>query len=150
MAAGLKISTISGLVLSLSEHPEAVTAALELLGYDDVIGHHFFQSRENISTPIFAFDSLSEVPYPVAEVTKIDAVDAPAFACPGLHGEGAVQWLHLQDRKNVSRGGIDTVYRVETAGGKAPVKCTDQNIALTVPYAAQCKFEQYICHQVGA
>jgi hypothetical protein len=138
----LKISTISGLILSLSEHPKAVDAALALLGYGKVVGHHFFQSRENVSTPTFAFDATSESPYPIAEVTKINAIDAPELAYPGLRGEGAVQWLHLFDRQNASRGGLDTVYRVETAGGKAPKICTDQETAFTIPYTAQCELEE--------
>jgi hypothetical protein len=52
-----------------------------------------------------------------------------------------VPWLHLADGQNLSRGGIDTVYRVETAGGKAPETCTGQDATFTVPYAAQCKSE---------
>lgn len=133
-------------MLSLSDYPKAVITALELLGYSNVIGHHFFQSRNNVSTPIFALNSSSDEPFPIAEVTKINAVDAPALAYPGLRGEGPVQWLHLLDRQNVSRGGIDTVYRIETAGGKAPDLCTNQRAAFTVPYAAQCEFEPCIFH----
>jgi hypothetical protein len=70
----LKISTLSGLVLSLSTNPKVVNAALGLLKYSNVVGHHFFQSRNNISAPIFALDSLPERPYPVADVVKIEAV----------------------------------------------------------------------------
>ncbi|KAH3938656.1 hypothetical protein HBH98_242930 [Parastagonospora nodorum] len=135
--AKLKISTISGLILSLSTHTKAVNAALELLGYSTVIGHHFFQSRDDISAPIFALDLLSEGPYPIADVLKIDAVDAPELAYPGPLGEGAVPWLYLRDIHNSSRGGINTVYRVETAGGKAPETCANQDAAFTRPYAAQ-------------
>jgi hypothetical protein len=87
-------------------------------------------------------DSFPAGQYPIAEVTKVDAVDAPKHANPGLRGEGAVPWLRLLDRQNVSRGYIDEVYRVETAGGKAPDACTNQKAVFTVPYAAQCKYGQ--------
>jgi hypothetical protein len=70
---------------------------------------------------------------------KMDGVDPPKHANPGLMGEGAVQLLYLTDTQHKSQGGIDTVYRLETAGGKAPATCKGQDTYFAVQYAAQCE-----------
>jgi hypothetical protein len=124
----------------LSAHPEALEAILKSQGYNHIIGHHFFSSVGGTSAPTFALDQLSQTPHPVARVTKMNGVDAPKNAFQGLEGEGPVQWLHLADTQNMSHGGIDTVYRLETAGGKAPKTCMGQEPIFQVPYAAQCKY----------
>jgi hypothetical protein len=69
----------------------------------------------------------------------MNSTDAPRSAYPGLAHEGAVPWLYLADRKGLSTGGVDTVYRLETAGGKAPAMCKGLPPSFEVPYAAQCK-----------
>lgn len=96
-----------------------------------LIGHHFF----DLDTPIFALDRLGQVPYPIARVQKVDEADAPA----PLVGGASIKWLLLKDTKGVSEGGIDTVYRIETAGGNKPATCKGQKPLTTVKYAAQCK-----------
>lgn len=89
---------------------------------------------------MFALDQLAKTGYPVAQVGKVNDTAAPASACPGLTGEGAVRWLFLKDTKGLSVGGVDTVYRVETAGGAAPATCKGMKPSFEVKYATQCKF----------
>lgn len=81
----------------------------------------------------------------MAQVSKLNQTDAPKYACPGLASEGAVPWLYLKDNVGISKGGIDTVYRLETAGGSAPASCKGSAPAFQVAYAAQCKssFQSY-------
>ncbi|KAH8727435.1 hypothetical protein GQ44DRAFT_611789 [Phaeosphaeriaceae sp. PMI808] len=138
-SAKWKIPTISGLALSQIPNPKALLAYLQNEGYQRIIGHHFFSLVDGINMPIFAFDQLSSPPYPMAQVTLVNKTDAPKFACPGLQGEGAIPWLHLGDNKNISQGGIDTVYRLETAGGKSLDSCKSRKGDFEVPYVAQCK-----------
>lgn len=134
-----KISSISPLALSLSTWVSRLGMNLQSQGYSFVLGHHFFQKVEGTNTPVFAFDQL-DAPYPMAQVLKVDAHDAPTSSCPGLANEGTVPWLYLKDTRSVSQGGIDTVYRIETAGGKAPATCKGQKANFEVAYAAQCKY----------
>lgn len=110
--------------------------------FDRIVGHHFFSASNGTSSPVFAFDQLSSSPYPVAQVVKADATDAPKHAYAGLQHEGAVPWLYLADT-GFSVGGIDTVYRLETAGGKGPVSCEAQAAHFEVKYAAQCEHLPY-------
>ncbi len=138
LAAKWKIPAISRVALVLSTYPKAFENYLRLEGYDRVIGHHFFGVSNGTSRPVFAFDGLSPSPYPIAQVSRFDGTDAPKSAYPGLQHEGAVPWLHLADT-GFSVGGIDTVYRLETAGGKGPVSCQGRANSFEVKYAAQCK-----------
>jgi hypothetical protein len=43
----------------------------------------------------------------------------------------------LVDDKGLSVGGVNTVYRLETAGGKSPETCLGQKEAFEITYAAQ-------------
>ena len=137
-----KIPSISPLALSLSTQPEQLEWNLRSQGYNNVVGHHFFNSVNGVNTPIFAFDQLRQSPYPMAQVVRLNDTAAPASACPGLKGEGTIRWLYLKDTKGISQGGIDTVYRLETAGGMAPATCKGQPASFEVKYAAQCKLSQ--------
>ncbi|KNG52856.1 malate dehydrogenase protein [Stemphylium lycopersici] len=136
IAAISKIPFLSGRALLLSQYPKALKAYLRLEGYDHVIGHHFFDGSHGTSMPVFAFDQLPWSPYPTAQVGKVDETNPPASAYAGLQQEGAVSWLYLTDT-GLSVGGIDTVYRLETAGGKSPVSCKDRRGSFEVKYAAQ-------------
>ncbi|PVI00053.1 hypothetical protein DM02DRAFT_718575 [Periconia macrospinosa] len=120
-----KISPLSGRALvSASKH--RLEGYLKSEGYDRRLGSHFFsQNRTQHSTPC-----------PIAVVTKKNATDAPKAAFPGLAGEGAMQWLRLVD-DGMSVDGIDTVYRIETAGGSKPASCKGRKGDFEVPYAAQ-------------
>tara|TARA_R110002003_G_scaffold200_1_gene15645 strand:- start:16896 stop:17438 length:543 start_codon:yes stop_codon:yes gene_type:complete len=133
-----KIPSISPLALSLSAYPVALDWSLKSQGYNNLVGHHFFASINGANTPTFALDQLA-TPYPMAQVGKLSETAAPASACPGLQGEGTIKWLYLKDTKGLSQGGIDTVYRLETAGGMAPTTCKGRPASFEVKYAAQCK-----------
>jgi hypothetical protein len=134
-----KIPNLSGLALAISTEPRALEWGLKSQGADNRIGTHFFAAVNGANTPTFALDQLAQ-PYPMAQVSKLNETLAPESACPGLTGEGAVKWLLLKDTKGLSHGGIDTVYRLETAGGSAPATCKGKPASFEVKYAAQCKF----------
>ena len=72
-------------------------------------------------------------------VSKTTEQAAPGTACKGTKGEGAVKWLYLTDTAvpALSHGGVNTVYRLETAGGDKPITCQGQKEYFEVPYAAQ-------------
>lgn len=134
------IASISSLALSLYEWaPDYISTCLQGQGFQDVVGHHFFANVNGTSTPTFALDHMV-APYPMTQVAKMGAIDAPAGATPGTNGLPAVQWLYLQHKAGVSQGGINTVYRVETAGGNKPATCKGMPASWEVKYAAQCKF----------
>ncbi|CBY01282.1 hypothetical protein IAQ61_003103 [Plenodomus lingam] len=132
-----KIPTMSPLALSLSSMPDMLDWSLRSQGYNNIAGHHYFSQIAQVNTPIFAFDQLSASPYPLAQVAKLNGTDAPASACPGSNGLPAIQWLYLKDITGASAGGIDTVYRVETAGGNRPATCKGMQGSWQVKYAAQ-------------
>lgn len=106
---------------------------LKAEGYNEWLGNHFFTQK----TPTFSLYKTKTKPHPLAMVAKNGTMDAPKTACQGTTGEGAVPWLYLIDDSNLSQGGVNTVYRLETAGGKAPATCQGQKKTFEVPYAAQ-------------
>ncbi|KAI1165221.1 hypothetical protein F5B18DRAFT_649932 [Nemania serpens] len=97
-----------------------------------VSGKHFFT---NATTPFFNLDTdryrIGEAP-----CSKLNASNAPADAPKGRKGETAVPWLRLAANPGAT-GGIQEVYRVETAGGSAPATCAGQPAAFEVQYAAE-------------
>jgi hypothetical protein len=96
------------------------------------LGEHFFTN-----TPFSPEFDLTAVNARLV-AKKLANVPAPANACTGPNNAGAVDWLLLADNgAALSYGGINTVYRVETAGGKAPATCAGQNGVITVPYATE-------------
>ncbi|KAL1597533.1 hypothetical protein SLS59_007230 [Nothophoma quercina] len=130
------IPSITPLALSLSSQPTRFTQNLQSLGFEHLVGHHFFSG----ASPVFALDQLSTSPYPLTVLAKLNETDAPGSSCPGTNAEGAIKWLLLKDNgKGLSQGGIDTVYRVETAGGNKPATCKGQKAAFEVKYSAQCE-----------
>ncbi|RMZ67699.1 malate dehydrogenase [Pyrenophora seminiperda CCB06] len=137
--AAWKLSSLSALALSLAEWaPGLVDMSLRSQGYEHITGHHFFAPVAGVNTPTFSFDHLAS-PFPMTQVAKLGAVDAPSSACPGRNGLPAVPWLFLQHQsgQGVAEGGIDTVYRVETAGGNRPASCEGMPERWEVKYAAQ-------------
>lgn len=122
------IPTLPGLALGLSTMTGIDPAKILGLPY---IGQHFFTS-----TPSPEFDLTAVSCRLVAK--KLANVAAPANACSGPNNAGAVDWLELGDSgAGLSFGGINYVYRVETAGGKAPTTCAGNSGVFTVPYAAE-------------
>jgi hypothetical protein len=127
------IPSISPLALSLMTQPAQLAQNLASLGFQNMVGHHFFTG----ASPVFSLDQLA-TPYPMTLVGKLGETDAPVSSCPGTNAEGAIKWLFLQDNKGVSKGGINTVYRLETAGGNKPATCKGLKESFEVKYAAQC------------
>ncbi|KAF2475250.1 uncharacterized protein BDR25DRAFT_214008 [Lindgomyces ingoldianus] len=127
-----KLASISGLALSLSSNTKLLDGYLQMSGYSKVLGNHFF----TVKIPTFSLSKVQSTPFPLVFGKKNGTMDAPSTSCPGTKGEGAVPWLQLVDNGG-SQGGVNTVYRLETAGGKSPAACTGQKKTFEVPYAAQ-------------
>ncbi|KAI1176143.1 hypothetical protein F4777DRAFT_288363 [Nemania sp. FL0916] len=100
-----------------------------------VSGKHFFT---NATTPFFNLDT-TRAQIGEAPCTKANTTNAPTDAPTGQTGEKAVPWLRLTTNPGTS-GGIQEVFRVETAGGSAPQKCTGMPAAFEVQYAAEYWF----------
>ncbi len=94
------------------------------------LGHHYFNAA---GQPTFDLG-----PTGLIVAKKTGGIPAPPDACagpPGMQNYGAVDWLMLQDvGTGVSRA-LSQVYRVETAGGKAPPTCSQPG-PIEIPYAA--------------
>ena len=90
------------------------------------LGHHFFTTSQ---VPTFVLDG--QKPKAQIQGQKADSQPAPADACPGINGEGAVPWLRLTDNGSGFSAGTPLaggeVYRVETAGGAAPKSCAGES-----------------------
>ncbi|KAL9603983.1 MAG: hypothetical protein Q9179_002011 [Wetmoreana sp. 5 TL-2023] len=98
-----------------------------------ILGKHIF---DGAGVPTFDLGKNG-----VLKAKKIANIAAPATACKGANGKGngAVDWLALTEVPGSV--GLKEVYRVETAGGKAPASCgggPDHHIE--VDYAAQYWF----------
>jgi len=93
-----------------------------------LLGHHYFNGA---GQPTFDLGSTGFL-----TAKKTGNIPAPAGACPGAGGQGfgAVDWLRLVDAGG-SRG-LSEVYRVVTAGGKAPPTCPFPSGSIEVQYAA--------------
>lgn len=136
--ASMKIPSMSSLALGASMVSKSVLEMyLRAMGYNKALGEHFFNET---MTPTFHLSKLKNpVPAPELFSKKVANMPAPATACKGTKGEGAVDWLYLED-VGTSISGVKAVYRVETAGGKAPATCAGQKSTVNVPYAAQYWF----------
>jgi len=101
----------------------------------NLIGHHFFSTS---TTPNFDFTSSGKG---LLQAKKVINVPAPSSAFAGLKGEagGAVDWVYLADNGYGISQGLQSVYRVETAGGKPPTSCKAGE-QVEVPYAAEYWF----------
>lgn len=97
-----------------------------------VSGAHYFT---NSTTPFFNMDA-SQWKIGEAPCAKNSSVPAPDAAAKGQKGEKAVPWLKLITRPGAT-GGLQEVYRVETAGGSAPETCKGMPAEFEVQYAAQ-------------
>ncbi|OCL11230.1 hypothetical protein AOQ84DRAFT_361733 [Glonium stellatum] len=128
-----KIGSLSGLALSLSSYTNILDVYLQSQGYSRVLGKHFFTSA---MVPTFSLLDVLPPPIPQVNGKKNATMAAPANSCPGQDNEGAVPWLYLTDNGG-STGGVNTVYRIETAGGQPPATCDEMDATFTVPYAAQ-------------
>ncbi|KAI9833646.1 MAG: hypothetical protein M1819_003599 [Sarea resinae] len=103
--------------------PPALTSA--------IAGHHYFAAD---GTPTFDLGSFGFL-----RGMKIADSPAPANAPNSPNGAGAVDWLALTAK--TGSFGVSEVYRVETAGGKAPASCAGVGKAgVQVEYAAEYWF----------
>lgn len=98
-------------------------------------GHHFFT---NSSTPFFDLNTKN---WELGQggFSKTDALSAPTGASIGQNnqGFGAVAWLKLTARDGTT-GGLQEVYRLNTAGGNPPETCKDNlGSSFDVQYAAE-------------
>ncbi|KAL1638475.1 hypothetical protein SLS56_000284 [Neofusicoccum ribis] len=144
--------------LSATEHRTAWTAVIEQMpwaapaggaGQDmlssTAFGEHFFAEVEAALTPTWdLLPPAAMYPDEAASILfqgkKEATAAAPADACQGLAGEGAVPWLFLSKAAS-SDDAISAVYRVVTAGGMQPDTC--EGVAATeveVKYAAEYWF----------
>lgn len=124
---------LSALLPQLSSLPALFAAAN--MPVPTVLGHHFFSAGGSPSFDLSGGERL--------QAKKVADVAAPAGACPNAGGEGAVDWLELWDNGQGWSRGLSAVYRVETAGGKAPSSCIDSNAVggvVTSAYSAQYWF----------
>ncbi|CAD6581781.1 MAG: hypothetical protein ASARMPREDX12_000664 [Alectoria sarmentosa] len=70
--------------------------------------------------------------------SSVGDIPAPAGASAGPQGYGAVDWKALTGV--AGSVGLTEVYRVETAGGKAPASCAGLGATIQVQYAAMYWF----------
>lgn len=110
-------------------------------------GHHYFSSN---GTPIFDMTptpppgnaklraDLQSVDLGVGHFKVASNSTAPADAPKGDdgNGNGAVPWLLLNATFGTT-GDLKAVYRLNTAGGKAPATCEDSPAAFSVQYASE-------------
>ncbi|KAL2074715.1 hypothetical protein VTL71DRAFT_8494 [Oculimacula yallundae] len=102
-----------------------------------ISGHHFFS---NGTTPVFVLNPAGK-DIGVAPCQKNAAVPAPSGTTKGQgnQGFGTVAWLKLTTRDGAT-GGLQEVYRINTAGGNPPASCAGQAASFEVQYAAEYWF----------
>lgn len=111
-------STLPGIALKvpLSSIPDSLVAS----------GYHYFT---NSTTPTFDLGDLGFV-----HAKKIATSTAPTST------PSAVAWLKLQAEAQGEVGGIQEIYRLNTAGGTPPANCSGMASAFEVQYAAEYWF----------
>lgn len=97
-----------------------------------VLGHHFFGAD---GTPTFDLSSKGKILFG----KKNGDVPAPADSNKGPAGTGAVDWLQLIAKPGYPSVGLQTVYRVVTAGGNPPTVCPSVGV-ISIQYAAEYWF----------
>jgi len=104
------------------------------LGYAQV-GSHFF--APDAKTPVFEIGAEDKDKHLKFVGTRLENIAAPAGSVPN-----SVDWLKLgrSPAHEYESKGVNYVYRVYTAGGKAPTACNGVDGALTQPYAAEYWF----------
>lgn len=115
-----------------------------------LVGHHYFSSN---GTPTFDLTQLGPNTASIASVSSAGTnfgvakfkahanSTAPADAPKGENGvgDGAVPWL-LLDATYGTTGDVVAVYRINTAGGKAPDTCESSPAVFSVQYATEYWF----------
>jgi hypothetical protein len=100
----------------------------------EVSGHHFFTE---LGVPFFNLDTAT-AQIGTLPCAKAGSSPAPANAIKGQgnKGDGAVAWLKLTAVDGAT-GNLESVYRVNTAGGSPPKTCTGMPAHFEVQYAAE-------------
>jgi hypothetical protein len=96
------------------------------------LGHHYFGAD---GTPTFDLSSKGKILFG----KKTGDIPAPSTANKGPAGTGAVDWLSLTAKPGYASVGLQTVYRVVTAGGNPPTVCPSAGV-ISVQYAAEYWF----------
>jgi hypothetical protein len=98
-----------------------------------ISGHHYFDAT---GVPIFDLDTTDKKLGTIA-CAKSASAPAPENAIKGQgdEGFGSVPWLKLVAKR--STGGLQEVYRLNTAGGKPPATCAGQKAAFEIEYATE-------------
>ncbi|KAF8471240.1 hypothetical protein BDZ91DRAFT_718163 [Kalaharituber pfeilii] len=110
------------------------------------VGLHYF--HPDITTAVFDINEPTDRKQSGLFVgKKLENVPAPQNANRGIEPDafGAVDWLKLVPKNNVKTEcgetlksvGFKAVYRVHTAGGKAPATCEGRESSFTIPYATE-------------
>lgn len=101
----------------------------------NLIGDHYFDAS---SKPNFDFSRSNQGRL---QAKKGAGVPAPETASKGVkdYAYGAVDWLYLLDNGAGVSQDLQSVYRVETAGGKPPQTCSGEE-QIQIPYAAEYWF----------
>ena len=97
-----------------------------------ILGHHYFGAD---GTPTFDLSSKGKILFG----KKNGDIKAPSTANAGPAGTGAVDWLQLIAKPGYASVGLQTVYRVVTAGGNPPSVCPSAGF-ISVQYAAEYWF----------
>jgi hypothetical protein len=119
-------------------YPQPAAGASMLPSNLDLSGHHFFA---NPTTPMFDMTANPATNLGVVTAKKVANSTAPAGSPLGVNGvgNGAVPWLYLQST-NATTGRVQTVYRLNTAGGSPPKTCASSPATFSVQYAAEYWF----------
>lgn len=114
--------------------PKAVYVPLNSPIFSDlpVLGHHYFIAD---GTPTFNISAKGDILY----AKKTADIKAPSTANAGPAGTGAVDWLTLVAKPGYPSVGLQTVYRVVTAGGNPPTTCPSAGV-ISVQYSAEYWF----------
>lgn len=119
-------------------YPQPVAGAAMIPSNMDLSGHHYFA---NPTTPKFDMTADPATNLGVVTAKKVANSTAPAGSPLGVDGvgNGAVPWLYLQST-NATTGKVQTVYRLNTAGGAPPKTCASSPATFSVQYAAEYWF----------
>ncbi len=112
-------------------NPFIADADLNVAGFPALkfLGRHYFDAN---GSPTFDLTAAALL----GSVAKFDGIPAPSGADPGILETSAVDWLRLNDNlKGISKG-VQSVYRVITAGGGSETCDSVGASSGSVPYAA--------------
>lgn len=129
------IPSLPPMTLGMYSMTRGELSLADILGFP-VLGKHFFNAALQPMFDLYAVKAQ-------LLAKKAGDIPAPASASAGPDGAGAVDWLYLVDNSNgngATFGGINSVYRIETAGGKNPPTCANSPASFEVLYSAEYWF----------